>query len=171
MKLVSLCLKNSPKRQQFGAKSKNEMSQKHLLLFDGFSGVVHDLLDFVEAEHLVDLVERLVSSLESVEHLHLDLRELEVVHQPLQVVQLSVRASQQLLLQPLLAQQLLRAAATQQCLRPRQQWDCANILTLSCRRRAVCGRAGGRARGPAPPAAGTASLCPAAASVAATIHR
>ena len=141
--------------------------EKNLLLFDGLPGVVHDALDLVDAEHLVDLVERLVSRPQAVEHLHFDLRELEVVHQSLQVVQSAVRASQQLLLQPLLPQQQLRPTKTING--TVQQSTSRKTQTLFGRRRAVCARAADRAPNSAPRDAGTASLCPAAASVAATI--
>jgi hypothetical protein len=146
-----------------------EKRKKDLLLFDGLPGVVHDALDLFDAEHLVDLVERLVSRPQAVEHLHFDLRELEVVHQSLQVVQRAVRASQQLLLQPLLPQQQLRPAATINGTACNNRQAERKTLTLFGRRRAVCARAADRAPNSAPRDAGTASLCPAAASVAATI--
>ena len=58
--------------------------------------------------NLVELVEGLVPLLESLHYLHLYLGELNGVHHLLQVLQLGVSVSQQLLEKPLLLQQQFR---------------------------------------------------------------
>lgn len=57
--------------------------------------------------YLVQLLQCLITLLETFHHLHLDLSELNVVHHLLEVLHLSVRLLQQALQEPLLLQEEL----------------------------------------------------------------
>ena len=102
----------------------------HLLVFDSFARVVHDLLDVVERHELVELLEAVVAVLEAGDHLLLDLGELERVAHLVEVVELSVGALQRALVEFLLLEQQFGFAfhsQQQQQQKHVNHFDCAQI--------------------------------------------